>query len=103
MIEESHASQENKTVAVPAVDEADFGLPLPVSTFVRVARVQAQADRLVSSNDHSAADGVRGFSLRIVQIKLKLLCEQIAGEDRIGSGIDRKTGASSRVDWASSR
>jgi hypothetical protein len=51
--------------------------------------VQAQADRLVSSNHHSAADGVRGLSLRIVQIELKLLCEQVAGEDRIGSGVDQ--------------
>jgi hypothetical protein len=51
--------------------------------------VQAEGDRLVSGDDGAPADGVQFLALVVLQVKAKLVRQQVAREDRIGSGVDK--------------
>ena len=85
--------------------------------------VQAQGDGLVTGDDGASADGVQFLALVVGQVEAKLVRQQVAREDRVGSGVDQSlklwrrcalngkrdryegpnTGCPKRVCWGSSR
>jgi hypothetical protein len=123
LIEESHASEQHEAAAVPAADEADLGCHCRYCGAVGSPGVQTQLDGLVARGDRSAADGVCGLTVVVLEIEVKLISEQVTGQDRISAGIDQpvkdggaaisrgerdlhertNTGCPSRVDCGSSR
>jgi hypothetical protein len=60
-----------------------------VSSAGIVVVVQAQGDGLVAGDDGAPADGVQFLALVVGQVKAKLVRQQVAREDRIGSGVDQ--------------
>jgi len=51
--------------------------------------VEAQGDGLVTGDDGAPADGVQFLALVVGQVKAKLVRQQVAREDRVGSGVDQ--------------
>ena len=107
---------------MPAIYESHWGFPLVLSAGIIVV-VQTQGDGLVARDDGAPADGVQFLALIVVQVKAKLVRQQVAREDRVGPGVDepsnsgvnaslaasetgtkgRNTGCPKRVCWGSSR
>lgn len=88
VVEEADAAEQDQAEAVPAVYESHRGFPLAASAGIVVV-VQAQGDGLVAGDDSAPADGVQFLALVVGQVKAKLVCEQVAREDRVCSGVDQ--------------
>lgn len=54
-----------------------------------VVMVQAQGYGPVAGRHRPPANGVQFFALVLAQIEAKLVCQQVACEDRVGSGVDQ--------------
>lgn len=88
VVEEADVAEKDQTEAVPAIDESHRGFPLVSSAGIIVV-VQAQGDGLVASDDRASADGMQFLALVVGQIEAKLIRQQVACEDRVGSGVDQ--------------
>jgi len=88
LIEEADASQEDEAIAVPVRDEPNRRLPFDVGIILALW-IQPDADRLVPDGRYVTTDPEGRLTVMVIQIDTELIGEIIAGEDRIGSGVDQ--------------
>lgn len=88
VVEKADVAKQDQAEAVPAINESHRGFPL-VSSAGIVVVVQTQRDGLVAGDDGAPSDGVQFLAIVVGQVKAKLVRQQVAREDRIGSGVDQ--------------
>ena len=88
LIEEANVAEEDKTIAVPVRDEPDRCSPFDVGIILALG-IQPEADRLIPDSHYVTTNPEGRLTLMVIQIDSQLIGQIIAGENRIGPGIDQ--------------